>query len=224
MAAFRQILVPVCLTIAVFTACDRNASSVNDDTIVGNGVEATAVRYVSDFHNLSLTGSFDVDIDSSQNDSVRITTDSNLLDQIATDITGTTLDIRPKCSISCTHGIRVRLGNNHLSKLAVSGDADVVILRSDVSRFVCTIEGNGTIAISGRAENNSVTVRGNAVYDAFSFASDTSTVNIEGNASVHVCAARRLIVTLTGLGSVVYTGDPEITTTVTGLGTITRKE
>ncbi len=76
--------------------------------------------------------------------------------------------------------------------------------------------------VSGRVETQRVELSGVAGYEAAALDSLEATVDLSGSGSATVRVAERLTVTISGAGSVYYLGDPEVDSSVTGTGQVTR--
>src|SRR5437868_10484272 len=116
--------------------------------ITGNGNIVTEKRTVREFNGIRTSGSIDIEVTNSPNQSVQIEADENIMPYIITETDGDLLDIHYKQGISIMNGhTRAYVGAPLIKKLLVRGSGNIEsknTLRNN--EFVETgISGSGNI-------------------------------------------------------------------------------
>jgi len=107
--------------------------------------------------------------------------------------------------------------------LRLNGAADIEINLLNVGRLYVKLPGAGNIKLGGSAERQEVSVSGAGAYSARKLESKSARVDITGVGKAIVSAVDDLEITVSGLGSVEYYGNPRVKQSVTGFGNVTRK-
>jgi hypothetical protein len=90
--------------------------------------------------------------------------------------------------------------------------------------LTCRIDGTGSMTLRGKATEQVVQVYGTGEIHSFDLTASRCTVTLSGTGSVEVTATQRLDATLSGVGSIVYGGNPpELTQHINGDGTIRKR-
>ena len=140
--------------------------------------------------------------------------------------------------------VTYRLTAPDLRVLSVAGAAIVVVERFECSDLDIQFSGAGEITfedlladsldvvmpgagrlkLSGRVGRQNVHLSGAGSYSAAGLESESAKVVLQGVGAAHVHVTGSLDAVLNGVGSIEYFGDPEITKSVKGLGTVRRAE
>ncbi len=205
---FYTVLLGVLLCIVVAASGCTQQSSTGNQTPDVSGVTSVA-----------LNGPGTLIIQQGDNESYRVeATNSDLLSKISTTVSGTTL------SISNLNGgsngavkFYVTLKNLNVLTTNGGGNSEVTGLNSD--KLTVTLD-SGKMTLAGTANNLVATVNGGGNIDASALQSQSATVTIngEGKASVNVVTTLNAVVN--GGGSITYTGSPQVTQQVNGLGSV----
>jgi len=121
---------------------------------------------------------------------------------------------------------RVEIDELWTEKFTVSldGAAEMRIDALDAEYLRVDMPGAGNINIRGEVEKQNVTLDGAGAYSARKLECQSANVAINGVGKAIVWAVEELDVRVTGIGSVEYYGNPRVTKSVSGLGSITRRE
>jgi hypothetical protein len=120
-------------------------------------------------------------------------------------------------------------GEMDLSRVkAVSAELDLegsgnIDCGADVENLSSQIEGSGEISINGSALNSEFRVIGSGHLRAGELNTDVCSAYISGSGKIDTDVNNTLDVTIMGSGIVNYTGDPEITSNISGSGKIVRQ-
>jgi len=235
-----RITLAMSLTILVIAgACSIDAS----DRIRGSGDAVLDNRAITEFDELQLSGEGRVEFGTGTEGSIQIEIDDNLLEYIETDVddgrlvikTRSSVDIDPRTDIvyrvGCPAMQMVLLNGAGMIDLAacvsdsgstieLAGAGTVFARGIDTERLAVEMPGAGQIVLSGRAAELDVVLSGAGEIEAGELAARTVTVVTSGAGTTTVRASDELDVTLSGSGSVHYFGEPRVTSTITGAGTV----
>lgn len=117
----------------------------------------------------------------------------------------------------------IEFGRLHSEKvdIDISGAGEFLTKQTESEDFSATIRGVGDVEIEeGTTTTTSVKVAGGGTFDGLEFESEVADVTIAGTGEVAIHASNTLDVLINGLGTVIYDGDPEVSSEVNGLGDI----
>ena len=103
----------------------------------------------------------------------------------------------------------------------LGGAADITIDSLKTKRLNAELPGAGMLKIAGKATDQSVIVSGAGTYEAPHLESQRANIQLTGLGKATVWAVEELEATLIGLGSIEYFGDPIVTKSIQGLGSVT---
>jgi hypothetical protein len=202
----------------------RGTVTDSSSGIDGSGVSATEVRDVASFAAVDLAGSNEVTIHVGGKQSVVVTADDNLIDDVTTRVE------RGKLVVSTASGsfttnvpMKVDVTVPALRAVTLSGSGIVTAEGMDAKRLTVALPGSGILRASGSAATLVVdhSGSGDAQLEAL-VASDVHAV-LGGSGRIVVNATKSLDATVSGSGAIFYRGDPsQVTTSVTGSGVVMR--
>jgi len=212
-------------------------------TIQGSGDVITESRDVSGFDSVSLSGIGRVIITQGDDESLTIETDDNLMKYITSEVRDGTLELGDtdnarfdpipsivfRVNVNDLNALEsVGVGSFEMEKLntdqlviSTSGTGDITIDELTVTDLVVTAEGTGDIELAGTVVKQELELKGSGGYEASDLESRTTTVHIEGTTKAKIWVIESLDVVMTGVGEVSYFGDPNVTQSITGTGSIT---
>jgi len=111
-------------------------------------------------------------------------------------------------------------------KASISGSGKILLKRLDATNVNVVISGSGNVDLgSGRVENVNVTVTGAGDVAAGKLRSDAGKVTITGAGTTTLWPEKTLAVRITGVGTVRYFCDPQITDRhIAGVGNVKRMQ
>jgi hypothetical protein len=206
----------VVLLIATAAGCEFNG----DDMVRGSGDIVTEVREVSGFTEVRIEGSGDVIVDVGESESLTIEADDNLLELIATSVSGSRLVIEFDEPLRPSEAIVYRIGVIEFDKVTVAGSADVVAPNLACGTFSVSVAGSGSFDLGGTCDALDVSIAGSGDVDASELAVARADVSIAGSGDVLVNATDALDVSIAGSGEVEYLGEPAIEIDISGSGDV----
>lgn len=207
----------------------------------GEGPVKTETRDISGFHALDLDLSGDVDVSISDQYSVEVSAQGNLLPLLKTEIVDGKLRIYFEGSVSTNEPVHIRVsapafdamevsGSGKITtitpiksdqlKLAISGSGDLVLPQTDLRDVSVEIGGSGTVEIGGTANQLDVQVSGSGDVKGKNLTTAICKAEINGSGSVTCDVSQKLDAHVSGSGDVFYTGNPEVQMDVAGSGSV----
>jgi hypothetical protein len=171
--------------------------------------------------------------------------EENLLPDIITEVCGRTLviEIRHPSKLDLSHhpvvyhveltqltGVEISgsgtlemesLKTNELI-VSVSGSANVQIDGLEAQAITIDVSGSASVEITGAADDQNLHVSGSGKIQLWGLVSHKARVRVSGSADVTLRAENELDVTLSGVATVAYIGDPQITQKISGIGSLTK--
>lgn len=196
-----------------------------DSGVHGSGRVKTETRNVSGFSNISLRGSGRVVIEQGGSESVTVTADDNLLNDIEAAVQGNTLVLGEKSGVRLVSfgDVVFKVTLRQLDSLESSGSGTVEAkgLRSPKMRV--SLSGSGEISAEGAADDLDVTLSGSGQFHGTGLKSKRTSIDLTGSGNAEVASSETLNVTIRGSGSIMYVGDPRVNRTITGSGSIAKR-
>jgi hypothetical protein len=158
-------------------------------------------------------------------ESLTITADDNILPLLRSEVRDgkLILDVKNLQNVNPTNRIHYKLTVKGLTGLSLTGDAEAGITKVATEHLNVSITGDATVRIDGIADQQEVTILGDGRYDGASLTSKTANVSITGDGKLDLAVSDKLDVKIFGDGHINYTGDPTVTKTVVGDGSIEKK-
>lgn len=107
--------------------------------------------------------------------------------------------------------------------LKLGGAGEIEIENIQAKQLDVDLPGAGNIKVRGSVEDQNVQVGGAGAYSGRRLDSKRAKVRISGVGKAIMNASEELDISLTGLGSVEYYGQPRVTQSITGLGQVNSK-
>jgi hypothetical protein len=222
------------LTIAAMLA-GAATGALADDT-------AEETRDVSSFNEVFVKGSMDVEIKVGGERSVRVVADSDIIDNVETEVRGDELHIGlerghygninkmivyitvPSLEGAGVHGsgdLYVENAKADEFELELHGSGDAVFKDAVIGEMDIQLQGSGDIEMDGSCDTIEVELQGSGDVDAGDFVCKAADVLLQGSGDVHVHATEEAEIKVHGSGDVVVSGEPgKVRSKVRGSGDI----
>ncbi|VTU24258.1 hypothetical protein H6CHR_02157 [Variovorax sp. PBL-H6] len=204
---------------------------------------ATESRSVADFDQVVFAVAGEVSIEQGASETLTLEAEPAVLRKITTEVRDRRLLIGlTPGRIETQQPIRMKLGVRMLRAFEsrTAGEISIGALRSDALALVLAgggsirldrlddarsldvrISGAGEVAVGGgKVVAQQLAITGMGRYSAPRLASERAEVAIDGNGEVRLAASSTLAVRISGVGHVRYHGDPVVTRSIRGVGTI----
>jgi hypothetical protein len=207
-------------------ACEEINIKINSKSgVKGSGVSATETRVLPEFTGVELAGvgKLVLKVGEGSGYSVKVTADDNLLPLVETKVTGNTLMIQLKDSVSLSNsvGFTYEVSAPKIEKIESSGAASVDGAGFNGGKLAVDVSGVGSVKLAGRVEEFRADLSGAGSLNTTSLAADDVKVDLSGVGSADVRADKRIRANVSGLGSINWQGNAtDVKTDVSGLGSV----
>ena len=194
--------------------------------IRGSGNRKTEKRQLAPFKSIDAAGAYQVNIVCQQTQMFEIEGDDNILAIIKTDVTGGgTLHIYSETEYRASKPIAIRIGVPDLEKYSSAGAGDVHISGVKNEQLVLSNTGAVNIEASGQTKFVNIETSGAGNIETDKLQAERAKISVSGAANVDVYASQQLDVSVSGIGSVTYSGNPPVVNkSVSGIGRVSQKE
>ncbi|QLE02860.1 DUF2807 domain-containing protein [Galbibacter sp. BG1] len=223
-------LILIGLAIASFSTA--NAQWWGGKKVKGNGNEQTIERNVGNYDEVSVSGSFDVDLVSGTEGKLTVTAEENLLPHIVTEVKNGELIIKTEQGFelkpSFNKEILIVVPFESLNAVSLAGSGDVVTkstiktenFKADLagsgdlnvsveSKTVKSrLAGSGDIELSGKTTDFECSLSGSGDIDAKGLKAVNVEASISGSGDIEVHCDGELKARVSGSGDIDYYGNP----------------
>lgn len=207
--------------IAAFTLTACNVAGLGG--LRGSGIIRAETRDIGNFGQVVVSGDARVYITQGDRPSLVVEVDDNLLEYVRTEVDDFTLRLGFAGTVggyAPTQPLTFRLTVRRLQNLELDGDGSIEATNINVPRLVMEISGDGRVRLTGKVDEQFVTLNGSGAYDAAGIESETARVRINGSGAALVRASESLTARLNGSGRVSYYGQPQVSQDITGSGQV----
>lgn len=205
---------------------------------------ARSSRPVADIHRVVLGAVGELEITQGESESLVVEAEEHLLRLITTEVNNRTLKIdiagrefrtrepvRFRLQVRQLSGVEVTgSGNARIAPLVtdrlqvvVSGSGNVRFARLTAESLAADLSGSGDLEIvAGQVGRQQVRIDGAARYLAPALRARDVRIEIDGSGDAALAAEKSLDARISGSGRVLYRGDPIVTQTIEGAGTLDR--
>src|SRR4030042_1194607 len=193
----RILIIGLVLTISA-TSCIKDLICIN-----GNVMIETQSRNTASFNQIENSTGADVIYRQSDDVSITVVAESNLLGHIVTESVNGNLKIRMDPWNAC-------LDYNERPVITVTSP--------ELKNIV--LSGSGNIGINGNGENGHLRISGSGNINSDEFLLNSATETISGSGNIFTYVISSLTAVISGSGNIYLKGDPSINQTVSGSGRI----
>jgi len=193
--------------------------------IKGSGNRKTEKRDLKSFKSIDTTGAYEVEVACQKPASFEIEADDNILPLITTEVRDGVLYVNSKERYNPSKAVALRITIPELTAVTSSGAGDIKI--TDANSDDLKIESTGAASVNASGKAKSITVSSTGAGDIVTsrLQAAKAKVTVSGAASINVFASDQLDVSVSGVGSVTYSGNPKtVNKNVSGLGSVNKKE
>jgi hypothetical protein len=186
---------------------------------------ATERREVSGFTGVRLASIGDLRIEQTGTESLTIDGDADVLPQLTSNVSSGILElgVAPGTTLTTSRRIVYHLTVATLDSIAVSGAGDATASNLRADRLTVEISGAGGMTLAGTVDSQAVTISGTGDYNGQDLQSATAEVTIDAAGDAVLRVSDRLDATVSGVGSVEYIGNPQVTKDVSGVGSVEQR-
>lgn len=214
------------MTIALLTACGFNITNPGTLTrVTGSGKVATESRNVSGFSSLVVNGAGKVSIDRTGTESLAVTTDDNLLQYIVTEVRGGKLyiEFKPNVVPEKMTDLSFKVTVKDLNAIELNGAVAVEGKNLEASQLSVSVNGAGATKLAGKVDQLNVSLSGTGAHNSENVECKRASVTNNGAGAAIVRVSEQLNATINGIGYIEYIGNPQVTKSVNGVGTVRQR-
>ena len=191
----------------------------------GSGNRKAEKRELAAFKSVEAAGAFEVNIVCQQSQTFEIEGDDNLLPLIKTDVNDGNLRIHSDTQYNASKPIAIRISIPDLEKYTSAGAGDVHVSGVKNDQLVFSNTGAANIEASGQTKFVDIKSSGAGNIETEKLQAERAKVSVAGAANIDVYASQQLDVSVSGIGSVTYSGNPPVVNkSVSGIGSVSKKE
>jgi hypothetical protein len=211
------ILLLVAITVA-FSGCKLHRG------IAGSGNRKTEKRELKSFNAIDTNGGYEINVTCQKPASFEIEADDNILPLIKTEVRDGILFVTNDQDYHSSRSTALRITIPELNSLSSHGAAEVKIADANAGDLKLASTGADSIDAAGKAKSVTISSTGAGNIDTSKLTAEKAKVEISGAANVEVYASDQLDVTVSGVGSVTYSGNPKVVNkNVSGIGSVNPK-
>lgn len=216
---------PVIVTMALSLLFVGSACRYMGKGVRGSGNRKTEKRTLAAFKSVEASGAFKVNIVCQQSQTFEIEGDDNLLPIIKTDVKGGHLRVYSDTQYSASRPMEIRISIPDLEKYISSGAGDVHVSGVKNDQLVLSNTGATNIEAAGQTKFVDIESSGAGNIETNELHAERAKISVSGAANVEVYATQQLDVSVSGIGSVTYSGNPPVVNkSVSGIGRVSKKE
>jgi hypothetical protein len=214
-----SLLVIFAALVAAFSACHFGKG------VQGSGNLKTEKRNLPAFKGIETTGAYEVEVMCQKPASVEIEADDNIVPLIRTDVRDGVLYVTSEKSYNPSRAVTLRISLPELTSVSSRGAGEVTIQDAQSDDLKIESMGAASIKAAGKVKSATISSSGAGDIDANRLQAEKARVTVAGAASVSVYATEQLDVSVSGVGSVTYGGNPKtVNKSVSGIGSVNQKE
>ncbi|MEZ6096207.1 MAG: head GIN domain-containing protein [Pirellulaceae bacterium] len=175
--------------------------------IPGSGTVKQEDRAIDSFHAIDVSGAGTLKFKQSDEVSLSIETDDNLLEKMITEVNDGTLKIYNSESISPTKGPIITIAGPSINSCKVSGAYKVELANVESDALKLSISGASKISATGNVSNLTIDASGAISVDSLGLIADDVSIDVSGASNLDVLANKKLKVDASGATKVRYKGD-----------------
>jgi hypothetical protein len=137
-----------------------------------------------------------------------------------------TVHLRDLDVLAMTGTVKVGVPRLRTKALRIAASGGSTLRIDDLTAGTLRVDGSGALKaeLAGRVENEHVSISGAGAYRAERLRATHATVSVSGVGNVIVHAERTLHASISGAGLIEYSGDPDVTQEVSGIGRVKRRD
>jgi hypothetical protein len=190
-------------------------------TTTGSGHVASVSHAVGGFTSIDFKGAATIDVAVGGPGGVTIRGDDNIVPLIRTKVVDGVLVISSKHGYTTRNGLRIAVTTPALDGVTLDGAGTFTAAGIRATSFRLRLNGAGTVDLGGTVGRLDASVAGVGSALLEHLDARDARVTLAGAGTIHVNATRTLVASVSGVGSILYTGHPKLVHThVAGVGSI----
>ncbi|UCB45107.1 MAG: DUF2807 domain-containing protein [Spirochaetota bacterium] len=198
--------------------------------VAGSGKKITETRELAEFDSIKFRGNGKINLSQGSVQSVTITADDNIIDELKTDVRHGVLTISADKWVMNESDVEYDIVVTDIREISVSGMGKVKSIDTlrveelglrlsgigDISISVeaevlnSKISGAGDLKLDGKVRHHEIEISGAGELDAYDLITESAILDISGAGDCKIHVTGELTVDISGAGDVKYKGDPRV--------------
>lgn len=192
--------------------------------IAGSGNRKIEKRDLKSFSAVDTSGAYEISVTCQKPVGVEIEADDNLLPLIKTEVRDGTLFVSDAQDYHSPQSPTLRITLPELISVANHGAGEVKINDANSNDLKIQSTGASSVDAAGKTKTVTISSTGAGNVDTSKLTAEKARVDVSGAANVDVYASDQLDVSISGVGSVSYAGNPKtVNKSISGIGTVNPK-
>jgi hypothetical protein len=192
--------------------------------VAGSGKRVIEKRELPAFNSITTEGAFDIEIVCQKDQAVQLEGDDNILPLVETEVSNNVLHIRPRRPYQVNESIVVKITVPTLNAISATGAGKINVVGLKSEELVLNVSGAPSVMVAGETKALNIDASGAARIDTHKLKAEHVIVDSKGVSKIELYASKRLVVTISGPSQVAYEGDPELSQTIHGPGSLVKRE
>jgi len=189
----------------------------------GEGPVTTETREIRPFSELEVGAGIQVVMTIGPVERLEVSAQANILDTVATTVSGRTLTIDAERDFVSTEAVTVTIAGPSLDRLTISGGAGAEVRGLDVEAFEVAARGGATVAVSGRAGIVTLTADGGSTVNLAGLSAVSVSVDLDAGATATIRAGELVSGSASGGAKLTVAGDAVVTVDTDGGARVVRR-
>lgn len=208
----KRILILATLAVSTLVGCSK-------EQIQGSGNLQTEFRNVPSFNRVTSDGIFEVTISKSDEQSVAIRADDNIVNKVRTEVQNGSLHIYLEDGNYGNVHVEATITIPELIEVRNSGAGDMYVFgNTETTSFKAMNTGAANVYLAGTCTNIGLHNEGSGNVFAYDMPANNGFVYNEGSGTIEISCEDNLDVTIIGSGDVHYKGLPLVDISISGSG------
>jgi hypothetical protein len=198
-------------------------------SVQGSGIAKTETRELNGFSAISFTGLGKVVVEQGTTESLTVTADDNVLPLLETQVKDGTLVIGVRSNTIFNTGfnpktpIEFKITGKDLTRFALVGAGNADLMKLKTEKLDIDMTGVGNLTAGGSTDHLNLTLSGTGTFQGDDLAAKTANVTCSGVGNAIVKVSEKLKANVSGVGSIEYIGNPQVTEKVSGIGQVKKR-
>ncbi len=200
---------------------NNSSTSSSSASVVGNNKIRSEKRTLAAFNRLIVKIPAEIKIIISPENSLTITGDDNIIALLSSDIKHQQLTLTARKAYSSKNKLSIEIKTTQLNVIEQLASGDIYFERIKQEKLAIILHGQGDIYARGHVRQLDVSVTGSGDVRLAQLKADNARINIDGMGNARVNVSNQLNVSITGMGDVLYSGNPQsIHKNISGMGSV----
>jgi Putative auto-transporter adhesin, head GIN domain len=189
--------------------------------LAGSGVRKSEKRDLKSFNAIDTRGAYEIDVTCRKPANFEIEADDNILPLIKSEVRDGILFVTNDQPYHSEKSVMLRIMLPDLNSVVSHGAGQIKIADANSNDLKIESTGAASINAAGKVKSVSISSTGAGEVDTSKLQAEKAKVDATGAANVDVFASDQLDVTVSGAGSVTYSGNPKtVNKKVNGIGSV----